>query len=72
MLVLTRRIGEELVIDGESRVTVLAIKGGRVRLGITAPSTVHVARGELLAKDALRGDPLGTAASGAERLQTVE
>ncbi len=48
MLVLTRRIGEEIVIAGNIRVTVVAVNGQRVRLGITAPSSVPVARRELL------------------------
>lgn len=49
MLVLTRRIGEEIVIADNIRVTVVAVNGQRVRLGITAPSSVPVARLELLA-----------------------
>jgi carbon storage regulator len=49
MLVLTRRIGEEIVIAGDIRVTVLAVTGKAVRLGITAPSSVRVLREELLA-----------------------
>ncbi len=47
MLVLTRRLGEEIVIDGDIRVTVVAIKGNQVRLGITAPKCVTVDRGEV-------------------------
>lgn len=47
MLVLTRRIGEEIVIAGDIRVTIVAVKGQRVRLGITAPSSIPVARLEL-------------------------
>ena len=34
MLVLTRRAGEQIVIDGATCVTVVAVKGGRVRLGV--------------------------------------
>ncbi len=48
MLVLTRRVNEEIVIDGHIRVTVVDIKGGRVRLGITAPPSVAVVRHEIL------------------------
>jgi carbon storage regulator len=48
MLVLTRRIGEEILIAGNIRVAVVAVKGYQVRLGITAPSSVPVARRELL------------------------
>ena len=47
MLVLTRRIGEEIVIDGNIRVTVISVKGDKVRLGITAPPTVTVDRKEV-------------------------
>jgi carbon storage regulator len=47
MLVLTRRAGEEIVIAGNIRVRVVAVKGQKVRLGITAPPTVPVARPEL-------------------------
>jgi carbon storage regulator len=50
MLVLTRRIGEEIVIAGNIRVTVLAITNRRTRLGIMAPRSVPVTRTELLAE----------------------
>jgi carbon storage regulator len=48
MLVLTRRIGEEIVIAGNIRVTVVAVKGQSIRVGIAAPPSVPVARPELL------------------------
>jgi carbon storage regulator len=48
MLVLTRRIGEEIVIAGNIRVTVVAVEGQRIRVGITAPPSVPVVRPELL------------------------
>ena len=47
MLVLTRRIGETIVIDNSVRVTVLEVKGERVRLGIAAPPDVLVDRQEI-------------------------
>ena len=48
MLILTRRIGETIVIgDNEFRVTVLGVKGNQVRLGITAPKNVPVHREEI-------------------------
>jgi carbon storage regulator len=47
MLVLTRRIGETIVIDGQIQVTVVAVEGNRIRLGITAPSDVAVDRQEV-------------------------
>ena len=52
MVVLTRCIGEEIVFADDIRVTVLRIQGNKVRLGITAPPTVRVARGELHERDA--------------------
>jgi carbon storage regulator len=48
MLVLTRRIGEEIVIADDIHVSVLSIKGKQIRIGITAPRSVPVARRELL------------------------
>lgn len=47
MLVLTRRIGEEIVIAGNIYVSVVAVKGDRVRLGISAPDSVPVDRKEV-------------------------
>lgn len=49
MLVLTRGIKQSIVINGGLvTVTVLEVKGGRVRLGIEAPSDVQVQRSEIL------------------------
>jgi carbon storage regulator len=47
MLVLTRKQGEDVVINNDITVTVVSIEGGRVRLGITAPRDVPVDRGEV-------------------------
>jgi carbon storage regulator len=45
MLVLTRKLGEQIQIsNGELTVTVIAIKGGRVSLGISAPPAVPITR----------------------------
>jgi carbon storage regulator len=52
MLVLTRRVGEEIVVGDGIRVTVVAIKRGNVRLGITAPPSVTVLRQELITRQA--------------------
>ncbi len=52
MLVLTRRIGEEIVIGGNIRVTVVAVEGNKVRLGITAPRDIAVDRQEVHARRA--------------------
>jgi carbon storage regulator len=48
MLVLRRKVDEALVIDGVITVTVLAVEGERVKIGIQAPPDVLVVRGELL------------------------
>lgn len=47
MLVLTRKVGEGLVIGDEIRITVVEIKGGGVRIGIEAPASVKVHRQEV-------------------------
>lgn len=47
MLVLSRRIGEQIVIGGKVSVTVVEIKGGQVRLGVTAPASIPVDRHEV-------------------------
>ena len=47
MLVLTRRVGETLVIGDEVTVTVLGIKGNQVRIGVNAPKDVSVHREEI-------------------------
>lgn len=47
MLILTRRVGETLMVGDEVTVTVLAIKGNQIRLGIDAPKTVDIYREEI-------------------------
>jgi len=48
MLVLSRKSGEQVVIDGGIVVTVTEVIGGRVKLGIDAPKHVVIMRGELV------------------------
>jgi carbon storage regulator len=50
MLVLSRRQGEEIVIGDNIRLTVVAIQGNKVRLGVTAPPYVSIQREELRPK----------------------
>lgn len=57
MLVLTRRIGEVIVIDGGIRVTVVGVRRGGVRVGITAPPAVRVDRAEIAARRARESHP---------------
>ena len=47
MLVLSRKVGDKLVIDGNITVEVVKISGNRISLGIVAPSNVKILRGEL-------------------------
>jgi carbon storage regulator len=47
MLVLSRHIGEEIVIDGEIRVMVVGVQGKTVRLGVAAPPAIPVYRKEI-------------------------
>lgn len=58
MLVLSRKIGEAIVIGDDIEVTVTRMAGNRVTLGITAPSAVRVLRGELAEEEnALPAEP---------------
>lgn len=47
MLILTRRIGENLMIGDDVQVTVLGISGNQVRLGVNAPKEIPVHREEV-------------------------
>ncbi len=47
MLILTRRIGETLMVGDEVTITVLGVKGNQVRLGVNAPRDVAVHREEI-------------------------
>lgn len=54
MLVLTRRVGETLILGTDVRVTVLAVSGQQVRIGVTAPREVPVQRQEVAER--IRGE----------------
>jgi len=56
MLILTRRVGETLMIGDEVTVTVLGVKGNQVRIGVSAPKDVSVHREEIYQRIAAEGD----------------
>ena len=60
MLILTRRVGETLMIGDSVTVTVLGVKGNQVRIGITAPKDVAVHREEIYQR-IQRGEDAGHA-----------
>lgn len=55
MLVLTRRVGETLMIGDEITVTILGVKGNQCRIGVTAPKTIRVDREEVSLRIAAEG-----------------
>ena len=50
MLILTRRVGEALMIGDQTKIVVLGVKGSQIRLGINAPKDVMVHREEIYEK----------------------
>ena len=56
MLILTRRVGETLMIGDEVTVTVLGVKGNQVRVGVNAPRDVAVHREEIYERIKLEDD----------------
>ncbi|CAK0754452.1 carbon storage regulator [Gammaproteobacteria bacterium] len=58
MLILTRRVGETLMIGDEVTVTVLGVKGNQVRIGVNAPRDISVHREEIY--DRIKREQAGT------------
>jgi len=59
MLILTRRVGETVIIGNDVDVTVLAVKGNQVRLGVKVPREVSVHREEVFQRISGEQDPGG-------------
>jgi carbon storage regulator len=57
MLILTRRVGETVMIGDEVAVTVLRVKGNQVRLGVNAPKSISVQREEIFQRIKREGEP---------------
>ena len=78
MLILTRRVGETVMIGDEVAVTVLRVKGNQVRLGVNAPKSVSVQREEIfqrIKREAEQGTPSadgGEVQEGTEHQETPE
>jgi carbon storage regulator len=67
MLILTRRVGETVVIGDDVTVTVLGVKGNQVRLGVNAPKEIAVHRQEIferIQKEQAAERPVKIAAAG--------
>ena len=60
MLILTRRVGETLMIGDEVAVTVLGVKGNQVRIGVKAPQDVSVHREEIYERIRQEDEPEDT------------
>jgi carbon storage regulator len=75
MLVLARKVGEEIVIDGAIRVKVVAVRGNRVRLGLQAPLEIGICRAkadDLDAEPILVRDPPEDTADEMDLVGTLE
>ncbi len=64
MLILTRRVGETLMVGDEVTVTVLGVKGNQVRIGVNAPKDVAVHREEIYER--IHKDPDGNGTESSE------
>jgi carbon storage regulator len=67
MLILTRRVGETVMIGNEVTVTVLGVKGNQVRIGVNAPKDVAVHREEIYERIKREGQVAGRGAASGRR-----
>jgi carbon storage regulator len=70
MLILTRRVGETVMIGNDVTVTVLGVKGNQVRVGINAPKNVAVHREEIYER--IKREQQGEASSGESSESSAE
>jgi carbon storage regulator len=71
VLILTRRVGETVMIGDEVTVTVLRVKGNQVRLGVNAPKSVSVQREEIFHRIKREHSEGGEGESGADDDQPI-
>ena len=74
MLILTRRVGETVMIGDEVAVTVLRVKGNQVRLGVNAPKSISVQREEIfqrMKRENGQSDPSEQTTEAAESAHTT-
>jgi len=71
MLILTRRVGETVMIGNDVTVTVLGVKGNQVRVGVNAPRDVAVHREEIFERIKREGHDAGSAAASASAPSTA-
>ena len=69
MLILTRRVGETVMIGNDVTVTVLGVKGNQVRIGVLAPKEVGVHREEIYER--IRHEKVATAEDGKDPATVV-
>lgn len=70
MLILTRRVGETVMIGNEVTVTVLGVKGNQVRIGVNAPKDVSVHREEIYER--IKREEDGGEGSGGKKPKPVD
>jgi carbon storage regulator len=68
MLILTRRVGETVMIGNEVTVTVLGVKGNQVRVGVNAPKDVAVHREEIYERIKREQDQDGNVGASATKM----